>query len=75
MPVSVGAVSAADAEGEYGTEQAVSPSPWPVVAGFALSLTAIGLVTEQWVFLAGTRAAGRGDDRMDGAGMVGPRVG
>lgn len=53
VPVSVGAVSAADAEGEYGTEQAVSPSPWPVVAGFALSLTAIGLVTEQWVFLAG----------------------
>ncbi len=53
VPVSVGAVSAADAEGEYGTEQQVSPSPWPAVAGFALSLTAIGLVTEQWVFLAG----------------------
>ena len=53
VPVSVGAVSAADAEGDYGAEQAVSPSAWPVVAGFALSLTAIGLVTEQWVFLAG----------------------
>ncbi len=53
VPVSVGASSAADAEGEYGTERPVSPSGWPLVAGFGLSLTAIGLVTERFVFLAG----------------------
>ncbi len=53
VPASVGASSAADAEGEYGTEEPVSPSGWPLVAGFALSLTAIGLVTERFVFLAG----------------------
>jgi hypothetical protein len=53
VPVSVGASSAADAEGEYGTERPVSPSGWPLVGGFALALTAIGLVTERFVFLAG----------------------
>ena len=31
----------------------VSPSGWPLVGGFALALTAIGLVTERFVFLAG----------------------
>ncbi|HTN79178.1 MAG TPA: cytochrome c oxidase subunit 4 [Acidimicrobiales bacterium] len=53
VPARVGASSAADAEGEYGTENPVSPSGWPLVAGFALSITAIGLVTERFVFLAG----------------------
>jgi hypothetical protein len=53
VPVSVGASSAADAEGEYGTDRPVSPSGWPLVGGFALALTAIGLVTERFVFLAG----------------------
>ena len=53
VPASVGASSAADAEGEYGNEDPVSPSGWPLVGGFALSITAIGLVTERFVFLAG----------------------
>ena len=53
VPASVGASSAADAEGEYGNENPVSPSGWPLVGGFALSITAIGLVTERFVFLAG----------------------
>ncbi len=53
VPASVGASSAADAEGEYGTERPVSPSGWPLVGGFALGITAIGLVTERFVFLAG----------------------
>jgi hypothetical protein len=53
VPASVGASSAADAEGEYGNENPVSPSGWPLVGGFALALTAIGLVTERFVFLAG----------------------
>ncbi len=74
VPVSVGASSAADAEGEYGTERPVSPSGWPLVGRLRLSLTAIGLVTERFVFLAGIFAARRGDDRVDGAGVVRPGV-